>query len=652
MFTSLFTLAQQSKFDSLKRLLPQTNVPQKRVVLLIDIASSIYFSTPDSSIEYCEKAEALSKKYNLEVQLAYSLHCESRYLLLKGDIKTTIEKLNKAISLFEKNNELKGLAKCYSLKSVAVGRLKQYNEQLVFLLKTKSIYTQLNDKRGLASAFTNLSNTYNSLKQYDSALSVLKQCDHLNHPDKKIKFFSEISYGLTYFNQHNLPEAIKHYKNCIDVAVNQKMVDSEITGLTELADCYLYLGNIKLAETNYNAALVLATKHQLLFEEAEVLKGIVNLSKKQGNYSVAFNSLTQLKKIEDSLLNIEKIKGINEIESRLKLSVKEKIIAEQSLTLQTQKLASSNYKSNIVILIAVLCVAIVAFLLLAYYSQKINRLFSLIKIQKTEVEKQKEIIEEKNKDVMDSIHYAQYIQGSMLPSQTALNNLFNEIFILYKPKDVVAGDFYFTEVIDGNPAIAICDCTGHGVPGAMVSVVANNALNRAIKEYKITSPALIFDKVNELMQETFSKSDYEIKDGMDAVLCVFDYKKNQLHIAAANNPVWILSHTNDTTNDWELIQINADKQPIGKHHTQNSLFNLKTISVIKGQMIYLFTDGYADQFGGQKSKKFKHKQLQELLLLIAQKPCIEQKQILETTLANWMGNLEQVDDILIAGIRV
>ncbi|HRG00334.1 MAG TPA: PP2C family protein-serine/threonine phosphatase [Bacteroidia bacterium] len=210
--------------------------------------------------------------------------------------------------------------------------------------------------------------------------------------------------------------------------------------------------------------------------------------------------------------------------------------------------------------------------------------------------------------------------------------------------------------MNNKPVLAVCDCTGHGVPGAMVSIVACNALSRAIKEFKLVDPALIFDKVNELMQETFSKSDYEVNDGMDGVLCIFDKDSMKLHIAAANNPIWIVSPPTIKTDLWEepwkLSQISADKQPIGKFKEEVAPFTLKTVSVEKGEMIYLFSDGYADQFGGPKGKKFKYKQLQELLSSIAKLAVDEQLSILDKTISDWQGNLDQVDDILIVGIRI
>ncbi|MBI3520481.1 MAG: SpoIIE family protein phosphatase [Bacteroidetes bacterium] len=649
-------LSQQQKFDSLKRLLKITSVPKERATLLVDIAKSIYNSIPDSSIGYCEEAENLSKKYNLEVQLAYSLHCESRYILLKGDIKTTIEKLNKAIVLFEKNKEQKGLAKAYSLKSIALGRLEKREEELDYLLRAKQIYIQLADNDGLSYVLPNLANTYNDIHQYQNALDALAEYENLNIAKSGKDFYVEINYGSIYFNQHKLEEAIKHFNLATDIAHQYKMLDSEITGLTHLAECYQEQKNSPLAKSYYFQALNLAKQHHLMVEEADALKGVTDLYETEQDFKNAFGSLKQYKKIQDSIFNIEKIKSINDIEHKLQLTEKEKIIAEQSLSLEKEKVALASSKNNALILIAGLIIIGIAFIFLFYHNSKTKKLFSLIKKQKLEVEHQKEIIEIKNKDVMDSIHYAKYIQGSMLPSSKAMNTLFPENFVLYKPKDVVAGDFYWTETIDHKPVLAVCDCTGHGVPGAMVSIVACNALNRAIKEFKLSNPALIFDKVNELMQETFSKSDYEVSDGMDGVLCIFDHTAMKLHVAAANNPVWIVSQPAIKTNLWEepwqLSQVTADKRPIGKFKEEVSPFTLKTISIEKGEMIYLFSDGYADQFGGPKGKKFKYKQLQELLTLVAKKPLQEQHDILNKTIEDWRGNLDQVDDILVVGIRV
>lgn len=652
----LFTSkAQQNNFDSLKILLKSTSVPEKRAKLLIETANSIYISIPDSSISYCEQAESLSKKYNLEVQLAFSLHCESRYLLLKGDLNSSVKKLTQAISLFEKNKEKKGLAKAYSLFSVTLGRLGKNEESLEYLKKAKEIFISLNDTNGIANVLTNMANTYVDVNDTQKGIETLEEYKKLCLPRSDREFFFEISYGNIYFKLDKNIEAINHFKKATQVAQEYNMLDSEITGLTLIAECYKKLKNVIAAKSFYTQALKLSVKHKLVVEEADALKGIINVYEEENDFKNAYYSLKQFKAIEDSIFNLEKIKSINEIENKLKITEKEKIIADQNLNIEKNKVERASLRSILSIVFAGLAVAVIAFILLFYNNRKTKKLFIVIEKQKEEVEFQKEIIEAKNKDVMDSIAYARHIQGSMLPSDKTMKELFKEYFILYKPKDVIAGDFYWTEMIQQKAVIVVGDCTGHGVPGAMVSIVACNALNRAVNEFKLTDAGLIFDKVNQLMQETFSKSDYEVNDGMDGVICIFDLENLKLHVAAAHNPIWITTPTNKTAlwdETWILSQINPDKQPIGRFKEKIVPFESKTINVQKGEMIYLFTDGYADQFGGPKGKKFKNKQFQEVLTSISNMPLEKQRDDLNTTIENWKGNLDQVDDILVIGIRV
>jgi serine phosphatase RsbU (regulator of sigma subunit) len=623
---------------------------------LLKTATAIYNAMPDSSMYYCREAEAISKKEHLEEQYAYSLLCEARYLLLKGDLKPTLEKINEAANIFKNKNNNSGLAKSYSLKSILMGRLKNEKERLEFLLKSKDLYTIAKDTDGLINVSVNLSNAYSENNDYSKAIYILNELKKLNLAPGKTDFFIELNYGVAYFKKGDYAEAIIHFQNSVQLARVYKMIDSEITGLTMLAENFHRLKKTPEAIKYFNKALDLARKNNLLVEEADALESLIKLLEENKNYPEAFNALKRFRLLKDSLLNIEKLKSINEIENKLKISEKEKIIAEQGLSLEKEnaELASSKFRG--IILTGGIIVLVAALVFLFLYLNRTRKLYALIQVQKKEVEFQKELVEAKNKEVTDSINYARYIQYGMLPSEKTIKNLFPEHFIFYKPKDIVAGDFYWVEkTADGKPLLAVCDCTGHGVPGAMVSIVACNALTRAVKEFKLTSPSQIFDKVNVLMQEAFSTNDYEIKDGMDGVLCTFNSNTMQLQIAAANNPVWIVGPSLAgmiSENQMDLSHVIPDKQPIGRHGEEIRPFELKTVSLNKGEMIYLFSDGYADQFGGPKGKKFKYKQLEELLRSIAHLPVNEQKSILNKRFTDWQGMLDQVDDVLVVGVRV
>jgi serine phosphatase RsbU (regulator of sigma subunit) len=274
-----------------------------------------------------------------------------------------------------------------------------------------------------------------------------------------------------------------------------------------------------------------------------------------------------------------------------------------------------------------------------------NRLFSgEIVLRKKAEEKLRDTlqeVEEKQKEITDSINYAKRIQEAIFPSQDFIKSNLPDYFLYYQPKDIVAGDFYWADKIDNTFLIASADCTGHGVPGALVSVVCCNALYRSANEFKLIEPGKILDKTRELVLESFSKNGGDIKDGMDiSLVCISD---NIVKWAGANNPLWYFQNN-------ELKEIKPNKQPIGK--TDNPLpFTTHTIELQKGDLIYLFTDGFADQFGGPKGKKFKYKQFEELLVKSKDLSLNKQHEILKITFNNWKGNLEQIDDISVIGIR-
>jgi serine phosphatase RsbU (regulator of sigma subunit) len=263
-----------------------------------------------------------------------------------------------------------------------------------------------------------------------------------------------------------------------------------------------------------------------------------------------------------------------------------------------------------------------------------------------DLHRQKEMVEEKNKEILDSINYAQRLQNAILPTVTAVRSHLTDSFILFKPKDIVSGDFYWMYSRNNEIKIAACDCTGHGVPGAMVSVVGANNLDRCVKEFGLKKPSDILDKLCDLVIETFESQDNEVKDGMDISLCSIDFKAGKLQFAGAHNPMWIVRH--DTRN---IEEIKADKQPIGKFDYRKPFTN-NMLDIHKGDCIYLFSDGYADQFGGPNGKKFKYKTMQTLLQEIHDKPMEEQKHTLNEEFEKWRGALEQIDDVCVIGIRV
>ncbi|UKN03886.1 transporter substrate-binding domain-containing protein [Paracrocinitomix mangrovi] len=310
-----------------------------------------------------------------------------------------------------------------------------------------------------------------------------------------------------------------------------------------------------------------------------------------------------------------------------------------------------------------------------YWNRKLKKEVSLrkeaegqLRLSFDEISEQKKIIEHKNEEVLDSIKYAKRLQEAILPPTEMINNKFPNNFVLYLPKDIVAGDFYWMESVEANEEhgeinlIAAADCTGHGVPGAMVSVVCSNALNQSVLSHNLIKPGQILDKTTELVVERFERSIEEVKDGMDISLISVEYKsegKAVVCFSGAHNNAWIVTKRSSigvesnvlNQGDFYLHEIKANKQPVGKYENLKP-FDTTEIELEKGDTVYLYSDGYADQFGGEQGKKFKNKSFKNLILDVVDKPLNEQKSILEKTHVDWKGAMEQLDDVCVIGVRI
>ncbi len=354
-------------------------------------------------------------------------------------------------------------------------------------------------------------------------------------------------------------------------------------------------------------------------------------------------------------------------ETEKELTEKEQLVKDNEAYIQNQykiietKTSTIEEQKNIIWLSVIFLVIVSILGLLAYRSYKLKKKANILIVQ------QKYEIEAQHKEIRDSIDYAKRIQQAIIPPIKIVEQHLKDCFVIYQPKDVVSGDFYWLEsptlnIItntvkqaakneEGLIFFAACDCTGHGVPGAMVSVICNNALKRSVNEFKLTTPGEILDRTREIVVQEFEKSEDEVKDGMDIALCSLKLSESSatLQYAGANNSLYIISK--NTAGENELIEIKPNKQSIGKVDNPTP-FTTHDISLKKGDTIYVFTDGYADQFGGEKGKKMMYKPFKNLLLSIQDKSMSEQKIILEQHFKEWKGSLEQVDDVCIIGMRI
>ncbi|MGM0479638.1 MAG: SpoIIE family protein phosphatase [Bacteroidota bacterium] len=290
-------------------------------------------------------------------------------------------------------------------------------------------------------------------------------------------------------------------------------------------------------------------------------------------------------------------------------------------------------------------ILLLTFLIMRSHNKQVKNQ-RLLKKRNDDISFKNKVISHKNKEILDSITYAKRIQSAILPPERLVKSYLDNSFILYLPKDIVAGDFYWMEHIGDRILFAAADCTGHGVPGAMVSVMCHNALNRSVKEYGLTGPAAILDKTRAIVLDEFSKSEDEMNDGMDISLCAFNRNTQKLEWAGANNPLWIIRKGATS-----IEEIKPDKQPIGRHRNATD-FTQHEMELEEGDTLYIFSDGLQDQFGGPKGKKFKPTRLRELLISISDLSMQTQRHKIKDAFIEWKGNHEQVDDICIVAVKV
>lgn len=408
---------------------------------------------------------------------------------------------------------------------------------------------------------------------------------------------------------------------------------------TLLAQVYASLGENDEADLWMARAIECAKRKQdkLLFKE--IYFADFELKKDEGKAEEAIASYNLFLLYKDSVFSEEGIGSSNAAEAQYYRDVKalenEKNDAEKRL-IESEQFRSEQQQMWMWVVIGVFLIALI------FVFQR----FRVTSKQKATIHRQKLNVDEKNKEIMDSIAYAKRIQAAILPSDELLKSELPNSFVYYLPKNIVAGDFYWMHALNGNVLIAAADCTGHGVPGAMVSVVCNNALNRTVREYGLKRPSEILDMTRSIVIQEFAKSSENVKDGMDISLCSINLKSGKIEWAGANNPIWIVESQSN-----ELKEIKGDKEPIGQFDHQTPYTNHE-LQLNDGDLIYLFSDGFVDQFGGENNKKYRAKQFKELLVSLSKSPVDEQKKMLDLEFKTWKGDTEQIDDVCVIGIKV
>ncbi|MBL7933347.1 MAG: SpoIIE family protein phosphatase [Bacteroidia bacterium] len=596
-----------------------------------------------TAIAHQEKSYELAEKLNYKKGMQLALNNI-------GVAYTNNELLNKGLSYYlrslkimEETQNFSSASSLYYNCALIYRRIGDLKKSTEFLFRAREISKSRNDSDMIVLTNSNLCANYRNQKMIDSARffngEALKYLSALSSTNSKYTYHLNDALLHVYTGDHQ--KALDMFLKSTPYAVTSS---DEITLNINIAEEYNKLGNTSKALEYFRKAYDLSEKLKMYNNLSYTSYAIASIYRNQKDYP-NFTKMIDLhigfKDSSEKYIRIQQIR-----QQQLEFDYERKLVAdsirfEQKEQLKNAELEAASAKLTkeryFRVTLITLLVAIILFSLFIYTR------FRLTNKQKKIIEQQKQIVELKNHEIMDSINYAKRLQTAILPQLNDIKKSLN-LDILYLPKDIIGGDFYFFEKHGDHLFFAICDCTGHGIPGAMMSVVCHTALQKSIKEFHLSEPGSILEKTRDIVIASLNAMHQNIKDGMDCSLLVINTKTHELQWAGANNHLWLLQQN-------EIEEIKADKQPVAYYENSKS-FTSNSVKAAKGSLLYLFTDGYGDQFGGPKGKKFKNKSLKELIITIKHLPVEEQVLSLKNHFHNWRGDLDQVDDVAIAAIKL
>ncbi len=706
--------------------------------------SYYYAGNCDSAMVNYDKARRFYLKANDTIDIGGVLTNEANCLYNLGQLSESIVLLRRAEKIYETSPENRYLL---ALIRENIGHqsyeTQNYDLAFKYLNNAMEIHKDFGDSMGIARCYMKLGFVYDDKKQHDLALEALFKSERILKNNNGDKLLDNVynSIGAVHANSGNHEQAIVYLEKSVEMKREKYDPIGMITTLTNLADNYNKTGRLKEAYQTAMEVLDMHKEHNFYLQLGLIYGVLADYYASIGDYKNGYYYSTKRNMWSDSIYSVEKQEALSEMEVKYETEKKDqeikmanilagqekdkRVLAEAKAKKEEAQLKEEQAeKRNIYIGLGALALLTLAVVWALRNKRRDNKLISQ---QKQIAEEQKELVEEKNKEILDSINYAKRIQTAILPPNKLVKEYLQSSFILYKPKDIVAGDFYWMEVLPGSPPLeeseevgntilfAAADCTGHGVPGAMVSVVCNNGLNRSVREYGLQEPGKILDKTREIVISEFEKSEEEVKDGMDIALCSLTFAQSEkqsvsgskdsieidgkarsasasssakatggtqtvsdysalLKYAGAHNPLWIirrnvsaetgggyaLEEVNaefsaetklEEHSDYLFIEVKADKQPIGKFDDPLP-YTTHTIKLNEGDSFYIFSDGYADQFGGEKGKKLKAKNFKTLLLSIQNESMERQRELIDEAFEDWKGKYEQLDDVCVIGVRV
>ena len=641
------------------------------------------FSNPDSAFYFAQMHYDFAIKVGDKKNMAKALKTQGVSFHIKGNYDKALEYYEKSLKISEEIGDKKGMSSSYNnIGNIYKGQ-GNYEKALEYHENSLKIKEEKDDKKGMGTSYNNIGNIYSNQRNFEKALEYHEKSFKIKEEigDKKGMADSYNNIGTISSDQGNNEKALEYYEKSLKIF--------ELIGDKQgIGDSYNNIGNIYKDQGNDEKALDYFEKCLKILEEIGDKKGIglsyLNIGviyQKQGNDEKSLKYLLMSKKIWEEINLItflnetakvltvvyEKLDKPQKALENYKLHVKFKdslakmdgIEKERQRQFNEQYLLdkqadSIKYANEITIQKAetkakeeeiktqriIEGVLIVGILLVIGFLVFVYKQLNTTKAQKL-------VIEEKQQEITDSINYAKRIQDAMMTSSGYIKDVLPESFIYFNPKDVVSGDFYWAFANQSDHVFfTVADCTGHGVPGAFMSMIGTSLLNKIIIENKIKETDQILNELRlQIIKALNQREDGSQKDGMDISLCRLDMKNKTLQFSGAMNP---LIHVCGD----ELNIHKGDPQPIGYLSGKETSFTSHSVKIKKGDMVYIFSDGFQDQFGGEKGKKYRSLKFRNLLQSISDKSTDEQKELIEQEFTSWLGDYEQIDDVCVMGVKV
>lgn len=660
--------------------------PNKQFGLLIDSCESLAQSNFRQSLQYARMAVSLSESLNDNRKKATAYYCLGYVFEASGENDSAYKCLDISRDFYRDVQDNEGLYRSTQRIASAYSANANYKMAYTYYKDLIGIAEKLNDKEKLArvyigvgemfrklndiekcisytnkalevaqksgfnnlaeSCYLNLGIAYSDLKQIDPAVEYLNRALKLNDiTNDRLKKAQELNtIGSIYFDLENYEKALGYFKQTLEIYRELNYISGFIMCNNNIGTSLMQLQKYNVAKPYLIEAYFAAKNNKGNVESLiNSTYNLAQLYEATGDYKSALEYMDIYTTLNDSLYNVENSKNLAEIEAKYESEKKEQ---------QNKLLLLSNEKKQMGIYYALgACLLLTGLFFLVYRSYRQKQKANIELAEKSSIiEEKSRIVEEQHKDITDSIKYAERIQKAILPPARLWRQILPRSFVFYQPKDILSGDFYWIAETAEHIFVAAADCTGHGVPGALISIVNYNLINKAVLEKNYTDPGMILDEVNRLLTQSLHQTYQEsaVRDGMDISLCVINKRTRAMNYAGAYNSIYIVNR--DTK---ELTELLADKQPVGAFIEDNlKSFTTKAYQLSSSDVVYMFTDGYADQFGGEKGKKFKYKNLQQLLKKICDHDFVMQQAEIEQTIYDWKNYYEQVDDMLLLGFNI